>query len=358
MIEIESALVPSSATIRETMQAIDVAGIEMALVVDGARRLLGVVTDGDIRRGLLRGLSLEAPAEQVMTRRPVTADAGTDQAALTRLMADRKIQQVPVLDAEGRVVSVRLLREALVPEPRPNEAVIMAGGKGERLRPLTDSTPKPLLKVGNRPLLAILIEQLRWSGIRRIQLAVGHRAELFEAAFGRGIDLGVELRYLRESMPLGTAGSLSLLPNPPEQPLLLVNGDLLTKADFGRILDLHVAEGADLTLGVRLHDVEVPFGVVELNEGRVLRIREKPVEEFPVCAGINVVGPRAWALLRRGERCDLPELVHRAVEAGLRVRSALVVEYWLDMGRLGDYERANLDYARVFDGSPREVRLR
>jgi dTDP-glucose pyrophosphorylase len=344
----EQALIGLRTPLRLALQAIDRASCQMALVVDADRRLLGTLSDGDIRRGLLNGASLDEPVEGVMHRHPTYARPGDGRADMLALMRDRGLRQVPVLDSRGCVVGLETLDDFLVSPERDNWVVIMAGGLGSRLAELTRETPKPMLPVGSRPVLETIIRSFEEQGFRRFHLAVNYKAEQIEAHFGDGSAFGVEIRYLRERERLGTAGALSLLPEVPSEPILVTNGDLLAKEDYGAMVDRHVRAGVDATMAVRDYEMQVPFGVVREHEGCIATIDEKPVLRFMVNAGMYVLSRRAVARVPHAQYFDMPALFQDLVAAGYATRTHRIAGYWLDIGRIGDYERANHEFGQVF----------
>jgi dTDP-glucose pyrophosphorylase/CBS domain-containing protein len=339
-------LIPSCA-IREAIAAIDRGGKGIALIVDDATRLLGTITDGDVRRALLEGVSLDAPVSELLARKvefyvkPVTATVGTSDAALLQLMHEHVIHQIPLLDADGRVAHL-VTMDDLLDEELPMQAVIMAGGFGKRLMPLTEATPKPMLPVGDRPLMQRTIEQLRSAGIRRVNITTHYLPEKISDHFGDGAAFGVELNYVSEKKPLGTAGALGLMATPTE-PLLVINGDVLTRVNFRAMLSYHREHRADLTVAVRRFSMQVPYGVVDAEGGNVTGVREKPDVHFLVNAGIYLLEPSVYDYIDSGERSDMPDLINRLLEAKRTVSSFLIHEYWLDIGKHDDYLRAQVD---------------
>jgi NDP-sugar pyrophosphorylase family protein len=252
------------------------------------------------------------------------------------------------VDADGAVVGLEIMDDYFVVPKRDNWVVIMAGGLGSRLKELTADVPKPMLKVGSQPLLEIIIKSYAVQGFRKFWLAVNYKADQIESYFGDGSELGVDISYLREQLRLGTAGALSLLPESPLQPLVVTNADLLTKEDYGRLLDQHVSSGADATMTVRDYEIQVPFGVVREADGRVNAIDEKPIQRFVVSAGMYVLSPQTLTLVPRNEFFDMPSLFEAMIARGLHTRCHHIDGYWLDIGRLTDYEKANLDFPVEF----------
>jgi dTDP-glucose pyrophosphorylase len=332
-------LIAGSASIRDTIQRIDGNSMQIALVVDEAGRLLGTITDGDVRRGLLKGATLDDRASEIMNRSPTCAQSGENRDALLARMKAKSLHQLPVLDGDRRVVGLEVLDELLTAQ-RDNWVVLMAGGRGVRLRPLTDDTPKPLLRVGAKPILETILEGFIEQGFRKFFLAVNYRADMVRAHFGDGSRWGIEIRYLNEEQPLGTAGALSLLPARPEAPLVVMNADLLTRVGFGHMLDFHRAHGAPATMGVREYGLQVPYGVVTISGHSIISIEEKPTQSFFVNAGIYVLSPEALEFVPAGRHYDMPDLFSDLIGRGRQPAVFPIREYWIDIGRMDDFERA------------------
>lgn len=344
----ERTLVAPTASLRDALIAIDASGAQMALVVDEQRRLLGTLSDGDVRRGLLRGVSLSDPVSAAMHASPACAREGEDRHAILATMKQLGLHQVPVTDAQHRVVGLAVVSDFISPPDRDHWVIVMAGGLGSRLAELTQHTPKPMLKVGSRPLLETIVRSYADQGFRSFYFAVNYKAEQIEQHFGDGSRFDVHIEYLREQQRMGTAGALSLLPQRPTGPVIVTNADLLTKEDYGDMVDSHVRSGAAATMGVRQYEMQVPFGVVHAREGRILAIEEKPTQVFTVSAGMYVLSPEALDLVPANRFFDMPSLFEALMAHGLHTRCHRIDGYWLDIGRLPDYERANLDFDKVF----------
>lgn len=346
--DVRALSVGAEATIREAAECINRNRHGIALVLDDAGRLLDTVTDGDLRRAVLDSVPLTAPVSVLKARKgeayrePTVARFGTDRGELLRLLHERSVRQLPLVDEAGRVVEVATADDLLPDEVIPLEAVVMAGGFGTRLHPLTSDTPKPMLPVGDRPLLEHIIGRLRDTGIRRVNVTTHFHPEKIRDHFGDGQAFGVDITYVNEDRPLGTAGALGLLA-PPTERMLVVNGDVLTDVDYRKMLRFHLECEADLTVGVRQYDLQVPYGVMECDGPNVRQIREKPVYTFFVSAGIYLLEPSAHRYVPAGERLDMPDLIRRLVDAGRTVVSFPIMEYWLDIGQHVDYARAQDD---------------
>lgn len=344
----EDVLVSPDTTLREALSRIDAAGSRMALVVDGHRRLLGTLSDGDARRGLLRGLSLTAPVSAAMYTKPTVASEIDSRQSILSLMRQHALHQMPIVNRDGVVVGMVVISDFLSAAERSNWVVIMAGGLGSRLGHLTKDTPKPMLRVGSRPLLETILTEYAAQGFKRFYLAVNYKAEQIEHHFGDGSAFGIEIRYLHENQRLGTAGPLSLISEVPKEPFVVANGDLLTKEDIGNMVDIHVDSGADATMAVRDYEMQVPFGVIQEKNNLIVGLEEKPVRRFLVNAGIYVLSPSVLGLVPRDTFFDMPQLFDCSMSSGLRARAHRIDGYWLDIGRFADYERANVEFDEVF----------
>ena len=344
MKELSKYKVSPACTVREAISIIDRGAAQIALVVDHDGHLLGTVTDGDIRRALLRGEGLETPIEGVMHRdfRSLPATA-TEEDAL-KLMRREVIHQIPALDDTGRVVRLFLLEELIKPRERPNSVVIMAGGKGERLKHLTSDCPKPMLPVGGKPILEIILEQCIEAGFREFYFSVNYLKEQIQDYFGNGESWQVNIQYVEEDRPLGTAGALSLLPAMPEHPLLVLNGDVLTRVDYGRLLHFHSEHEAAATLCVREHTTQIPYGVVRMDDVTVYAMEEKPVLSHYVNAGIYLLDPGLLELVPSGQFFDMPQLMEKAMAQQHRVSAFPIHEYWLDIGLPETLDRAHQEW--------------
>lgn len=342
MRDAEKILTGARASLREVLAVIDRGALEIAVVVGADGRPLGTVTDGDIRRAILRGLPLDTAAEEVMNSNFTAVGVDASPREVLTLMRARWIKQVPVLDAVGRIVGIHVLPDLVKNiNRRPNWAVIMAGGEGRRLRPLTEKIPKPMLPVGDRPLLERIITRLVEHGFQRIFLSINYLGAAVEEHFGDGRRLGCSIAYLRETRPLGTGGALRLLPDDrPAAPLLVANGDLLTELNFSALMDYHAQQAHDATLCVREFNYQVPYGVVNLNGESVVSMVEKPLQRFFINAGVYVIEPELLSLIPPGVEYHLPTLLEAAGARGKAVGAFPVREYWLDIGQLEDYEAA------------------
>lgn len=348
MIDWRKAIVSPSASIHDAIAALDAGAAQICLVVDDEDHLLGVVTDGNIRRGLLTGVALEAPVVQVMNPHPVTLKDTEDRESASVLMRSRQVRQIPIVDTGNRIVDL-VLDEGFETTRHSNEVVLMAGGLGTRLGELTTETPKPLIRVGPKPILETILERFLAHGFDRFRISVNYLADQIIDHFGDGSAWGARIDYLHETERLGTAGALGLLDRLPDETFFVMNGDILTMVDFEKMLRFHGEHDGIATAAIREYDVRVPYGVVETRGSRIERIVEKPVHRFFVNAGIYLLEPSVLDLVPRGVPFDMPELMEALLDADMGIHSFPVHEFWLDIGRRSDLDRAQESYIVEFD---------
>lgn len=345
---IDRLFVGPTATLREAIEVIDHAELQIALVIDDSGRLLGTISDGDVRRALLRGATLDEAAQGVMFTSPLTVDPAATAAAVEALMKRTGLRRIPIVDESGVVVGLAVPRSEARFRGDSNLVVIMAGGLGTRLAELTKDRPKPLLEVGHKPMLETIIERFVLQGFDRILIAVNYKADMIEDYFGDGAKYGASIEYIRENKRLGTAGALTHLPPGHTSPIIVVNGDVLTTIDFRKMLSFHKDAGRLATMGVTFYDVHVPYGVVEVTDQQVNGLVEKPVYRYFVNAGIYVLDPACVNHLESNEYADMTTLFEKLLSAGHKVTSYPIHEYWQDVGRPDDLERAKREFESVF----------
>lgn len=343
----EIAIAPA-VPLRDALGVIDAGALRLALVVDEAGVLLGTLSDGDVRRALIHGLSLSEPVSQAMNRQPRTVQTSADREEVFAIMDQHDLLVIPVVDDGGRLAGLFSHKELLHSVRKDNWVFLMAGGYGTRLRPLTDQCPKPMLKVGGKPLLEVILENYLAAGFHKFYISVHYMAETIKGHFGDGSRWNATIRYVEEENPLGTAGSLGLLPTVEDRPLLMMNGDVLTKVDIGQLLRFHEENGSDLTMCVREYDFTVPYGVVETSGRHVTAITEKPVHRFFVNAGIYILSPQVVAEVRKETKLDMTDLAEKLVGEGRDVSVFPIHEYWLDIGRPDDFVRAQQEIGSDF----------
>jgi dTDP-glucose pyrophosphorylase len=335
------AMLPAGCSMQEAIHNLNLVGIKIVLIVDHAGVLEGTLSDGDIRRGLLRGHDLTSPVTSLVQRNALVVQPGIAREAILQLMLANKVQQIPVVDKQRRVVGLHLWDELQGTPERVNKMIIMAGGKGVRLRPHTENCPKPMLPLGGKPMLEHIIERAKSEGFKHFVLAVHYLGHMIEDHFGNGAHLGVQINYVRELNPLGTAGALNLLAPRPEMPFVVTNGDVLTDIHYGDLLDFHLRLGAAATMAVRLHEWQHPYGVVQTSGLDIVGFEEKPVTRSHINAGVYVLNPDALSVLTKDEQCDMPTLFERLQVKLQRTVAYPMHEPWLDVGRSEDLVIAN-----------------
>ena len=339
------ALLSANATVGQAISNLNEIGIKIVLVANEAGVLEGTISDGDIRRGLLKGLDLNSPITSVIHRNALVVPPELGRELVMQLMVANKIQQIPVVNEEHHVVGLHLWDEITTPPIRPNLMVVMAGGMGTRLRPHTENCPKPLLSVAGKPILEHIIERAKLEGFNRFVFAIHYLGHMIEAHFGDGFRLGVQIDYLREQAPLGTAGALGLLNPLPDAPIVVTNGDVITDIRYGELLDFHTRHDAAATMAVRIHEWQHPFGVVQTKGVDIIGFQEKPVARSHINAGVYALDPKALSVLTVNEHCDMPALFERLQTAAKRTVAYPMHEPWLDVGRPDDLKQANTENA-------------
>ena len=335
------AVLPANSTLREVIGNMNQSSLRIVLVVNERGELEGTISDGDIRRGLLKGLDIDSTIETVIHRGALVVPPTLGRDMVLQLMVANKIQQIPVVDDQQRVLGLHVWDEITTSPVRANRIVIMAGGKGTRLHPFTEKCPKPLVTVAGKPMLEHIIERAKLEGFRDFVLAIYHLGQMIEEYFGDGAKLGVRIEYLHEEMALGTAGALSLLAPRPTEPFVVTNGDVVTDIRYGDLLDFHCRQEASATMAVRTHEWQHPYGVVQTRGVDIVGFEEKPIARSHINAGVYVLSPEALDELEYGAACAMPTLFER-----LQVRMRRTVAYpmhepWLDVGRPDDLAKAH-----------------
>ncbi|MDF1622644.1 MAG: nucleotidyltransferase family protein [Pseudohongiella nitratireducens] len=335
------ALVNSHATLQQAIEVLDKASLRIALVIDANDTLVGTLTDGDVRRALLKHLSLETPVNQVMNAQPKTAEQSWTENRILAVMEQHQLLQVPLVDADNRVVGLANLHDVLNKQRHDNPVFLMAGGFGTRLRPLTNNCPKPMLKVGDKPILEQILLNFVEAGFHRFFISTHYMPEVIRDYFGDGDKWGVSIQYVHEDEPLGTGGALGLLPHDEiDQPLFMMNGDLLTTMNLHGFLEFHKTHQSIATMCVREYEHQVPYGVITSEGVNIKSMIEKPIYRFFINAGIYLLSPELVRSVAPGQRVDMPTLLEQQIVQGETVNMFPIHEYWLDIGRLDDFNKA------------------
>jgi dTDP-glucose pyrophosphorylase len=345
----EKTLICSKSTIKDALRTIDSAGTQMAVVIDDKKRLLGTITDGDIRRGILGGESLDSRVEEVMEMHPTVGKSDDDRLAIFSIMRKKSLHQIPIVNKSGTVVGLETINNYLsIGKSKENCVIIMAGGLGKRLKSLTRDKPKPMLKVGPRPIIETIILNFASQGFEKFYLSVNYMSEQISDYFGDGSSIGVDIEYIHEKGKLGTAGALSLVPQNQKAPIIISNADVLTNPDYSKILKYHIDTNTDATMCVRNYEIELPFGVVNHKNNIIQSIDEKPIINKIVSGGIYIFSPDVLKIIPQNQYLDMPDLFNMIVENGLLARAQKIDGYWIDVGRADDLNRANQEISEIF----------
>lgn len=349
--EIIEIFIKAEDSIKTAMEAIDKGSRGIALIVDGEQRLVGTVTDGDIRRAILKGFSLKEPVKTIMNSNYIFITRNYSRTLVTTIFQNRGIMQLPVLDDDMRVVDVIFYHEFFEETVKENWALIMAGGLGTRLHPLTSETPKPMLRVGAKPIIETIIEQLKSYGYKNIILCLNYKADIIRNYFQDGSNFGVNIRYINEKKRLGTAGAIKLVKDYIDKPFFVLNGDILTKLNFEQFMQFHIKSGNCVTIGTKKYEIQIPYGVVDLSDEKVTGLKEKPCSSYFISGGMYCLDPDAIDMIPEDEYFDITQLISDYLDKGKKVGSFPITEYWMDIGRIDDYNQANVDYDSMFSRS-------
>ncbi|KMY29186.1 alcohol dehydrogenase [Lysinibacillus xylanilyticus] len=339
----QKTLVTPNQTLLDTMKIIDDSSLQFAVVVDEEQRLLGTVTDGDIRRGILRGEGLEVPINTIMNPDPISAKIGQKAYKYKQLMKAKMLRHLPIVDESSRIINI-LFADSMEAPLNKNTVVLMLGGLGTRLRPLTNDIPKPMLKIGNKPILETIIEGFKQYGYSHFIFSVNYKKEVIQDYFNNGEALDVTIDYIEEDKRMGTAGALSLLENRPTKPFFVMNGDLLTQVNFEQLMQFHIEHQSVATMCVREYEYQIPYGVIETIGTDLVKIKEKPIHRSFVNAGIYVLNPEVLDYIPDDEFYDMPTLFEQLIEKNKKTSVFPIREYWLDIGQIDDFNRANNEF--------------
>lgn len=348
MKNIENIKLKENATLKQVLEIIDSGAMQIALVIDDNDKLIGTITDGDIRRGFLKGLDLNSSIETIVFKTPTIAKLNDTKEEILKIALEKKLHQIPVVDSQGRVVDIKEIDELVKLKNKTNKVVLMVGGLGTRLRPLTETTPKPMLKVGNKPILQTIVEKFAEYGYTNIIMCVNYKSDIIQNYFGDGSKFGVSIEYVFEEQRMGTAGALSLLKDKPTEPFFVMNGDLLTNVNFEHLHNYHLATESIATMCVREYDFQVPYGVVNIKDSKIVSIEEKPTHKFFVSAGIYMLSHKVLEYIPKNQFYDMPTLFDKLISLNENTVSFPLREYWLDIGRIEEYKKANDEYEDVF----------
>ena len=347
MKSIEKIKITKDATIKQALKVISDGSFRIAIIVDKKDKLLGILTDGHIRRGFLKGLDINSSVKSIIFKKPIIAKKKDTREKLLKIALSKKIYQIPVVDSNGKAIGIHVLDELIQPKNKSNKVVIMAGGKGIRLRPLTKNIPKPMLRVGKKPILQTIIEKFKESGYENFVICVNHLSKVIKNYFGNGTKFGVKIEYIHEKKRMGTAGALSLFKTKLTEPFFVINGDLMINLDFEKMLDFHNENNSKATMCIAEYNLELPYGEVKLNNEKIVSIEEKPIHKIFVNAGVYILDPKCIELIPK-TFYDMPSLFKKIIANKKKTISFPIHEYWVDIGRFDDYKKAKLEYSKMF----------
>jgi len=338
----KSVILRPDDTIENAITVLNEEAMGIVMISDEQGVLLGTVTDGDVRRALLKHKGMEGSLSSVMRNDPIAASVSKSPEELFTIMKNMDVFQLPIVDSKRKIVGLETMHQLLHKKNYDNPVFMMAGGFGKRLQPLTNDIPKPLLHVGDKPILETILDRFISAGFHNFFISTHYKAEMVRDHFGNGEKWGVTIQYIHEDEPLGTAGALGLLPKDiPDLPVLMINGDVLTMVNFEHLMSFHKEQGGIATMCVREYDFQVPYGVVETEDYNISSIIEKPVHSFFVNAGVYVIEPQLIRQVEGIGYLDMPSLFEQQIKSGAQINSFPIHEYWLDIGRVKEYEQAN-----------------
>jgi len=335
-------------SIKEAMRVIDTGGMKIALVVDNSDRLIGILTDGDIRRALLKGMNLDTPIETIIQKNPVVCFVGETKEEILQKSLGKRLYHLPIVNNQNQVIGVQDIEQLLKPSKKSNKVVLMAGGLGTRLHPLTKDTPKPMIRVGNKPILETIINGFKQYGFHDFIISVNYKADVLKDYFGDGSKYDIRIEYVQETKRMGTAGALSLMREEFNEPFFVMNGDLLTTLNYEHFLDYHLLNGSIATMAVREHQYQIPYGVIYQENQKIISIEEKPIQRFFINAGIYLLDPAVLDYIPDETFFDMPLLFETLIHDNHQPQSFPIREYWLDIGHMDELEKAQNDYNDLF----------
>jgi len=330
-------------TIEKAIRVLNSEPYKIILVVNSKDVLLGTLTDGDIRRAIINHKKMSNCISDIMSKNPITTTAEEPSKSIISMMKKYDVMHIPVIDENGVVVELETLQDMLN-KKNPNPVLLMAGGAGKRLHPLTNNTPKPLLEIGGKAILETILERFITQGFYNFFISAYYLSDQIQDYFGDGSKWGVNINYIIEDKPLGTAGVLGLLPNKLKDfPLIMMNGDLLTDINFEHLLNFHNKQGGIATVCVKEYEFQVPYGVIEAEDNIIKDIIEKPTHKFFVNAGIYAFDEKFIKDVVENSYIDMPDLIKRRINLKERINLFPMHENWLDIGSMDEYEQAHKD---------------
>lgn len=342
--KVEHLFVYKSYSIKEVLKIIDSGAIGMVIVVDEDKKIIGTITDGDIRRAILQDYSIDEPIEKIVHHNPICGTEDMDKEQLKDLLVKKAVKVLPIIDKFNVVIDYIKIEDILLPEGKENLVVIMAGGLGTRLKDLTKEIPKPMLKVGQDPILHHIINNFKEYGYNKMLISVNYKAEIIENYFQNGFAFGVDLEYIKEKKRLGTAGGLFLVKDYMDKSFFVINGDIFTNLNADNMMQFHNNGNYDITVGTRKHTFHIPYGVIDIDNNLIQGIKEKPELEYLINAGVYCLKPEVLKFIPEDTYYEITDLISACIDKGLKVGSYEIKEYWMDIGMIEDYNKVNDDF--------------
>lgn len=342
-INIDKLLVYMECSIKQALEVLDAGSKGIILIVDKEKKLIGTITDGDIRRAILKGMSIEESVGEVVHYNPIYVTQNMTREEIKDVFIKKAVKDIPIVDDDNRVIDLISINDILIPEGKENPVVIMAGGLGTRFKDLTKEIPKPMLKIGQDPILQHIINNFKQYGYNKIILSVNYKAEIIENYFQDGVAYGVKINYIKESKKLGTAGGISHAKSFINTPFFVINGDIFTNLNVENMMNFHIENKFDITVGTRRHSFQIPYGVIQTEQIEIKEIKEKPIIDYLINAGVYCLNPEIIDFIPENEYFEITDLIDQCIKKGLKVGSYEINEYWMDIGRLEDYNKVNND---------------
>lgn len=345
---VDKYCVQVDATIKDAMEAIDRNLTGGVFIVDENKRVIGVVTDGNIRRAILNGHSIYDGVKDIYTTNFKYVNKLVSKQKVKEIMLTFKIRQLPLLDEHGRLSEIYFLDDIISYKKKDNYVFILAGGLGTRLRPLTEKLPKPMLEVGEKPILERIIEQFKEYGFVNFIISINYMGEVIEEYFKDGRDFNVNIQYVKEEKKLGTAGSIKLAEKKLNKPFIVINGDILTGIDFDSFLNYHKENQYDITVGVRNYEMRVPYGVMVMENELIKSLEEKPTYTFYINSGVYVLNKEVVDYIPYNKEYNMTDLIEDVIKDKGKCGTYSITEYWSDIGHMEDFKKANEDVKKFF----------
>lgn len=343
MKKINELIINKDYSIKQALEVLNDGAKGIAFMTDKNKKLIGTITDGDIRRAILKDISLDSSIDEIIHYNPVCANVHMTREEIKDLFIKKAVKEIPIVNDNNVLVDMISIKDILLPEGKENSVVVMAGGLGTRLKELTQEIPKPMLKVGQDPMLQHIINNFKQYGYNKILISVNYKAEIIENYFQDGYAHGVKIDYIKEHKRLGTAGGIKLAKEYINAPFFVINGDIFTNLNVDNMMKFHTENNFDITVGIRKHSFQIPYGVVQVNDNNITELKEKPSIDYFINGGVYCLSPNLLKYIPEDKYFEITDLINICIKNNMRVGSYEIKEYWMDIGRLEDYNKVNQD---------------